>query len=221
MLRNYSYILPHNVLFLTGAPLCGKSTIASILNACIVDSAIQHMDLIRLLSENMENKKPINKRNKFVGLSSVDAYKEIGNSEYSTDNLILGYKLYSEAVSQLILSVLDKLNPEDIDHLIMEGAQLLPELTAPYLSRPGYGIIVLKTTEEQFNIHRENVFSEQNLRDKYSNEKVISIQNELIKQAEKINSKKVFIVENNGTPETVVLKILEMLEINNLIRKNN
>lgn len=59
----YSFVNPNTLLFLTGVPLSGKSSIAPLVASAIEDCTVQNMDIIRILAQERELQKPENKRN--------------------------------------------------------------------------------------------------------------------------------------------------------------
>lgn len=217
MTEKFDFIKPHNVIFFTGAPLSGKSTIAPELNARFNNSVMQHMDVIRLLSQEVELQKPEDQRNNFVFYGSTDAYKLVGDGSYSPERLVEGYRLYSMAVSRLLFSVFNKLNPEDIDNMTIEGVQIMPELVAPHLKRDGSGLIVLTADEKQFTHNRNKVFSDDTIKAKYSNDRLMLVQNEILRQTNGLPKDKVMIAENTGNVDQVVGMMLQFLTKNNFI----
>lgn len=211
MAKKYKFAHPHNVLFITGAPLSGKSTIAPLINSRLNNCVIQHMDVIRLLSQEVELQKPEEERNNYVFYGSTDAYKLVGDGIYSPEKLVKGYRLYSIGIASLLFSVFNKLNPEDIDNMTVEGVQLMPELVAPYLKRDGYSLVVLTADEDQFNYNRDKDFTDPEVKKKYSNDKVILVQNEILRQIKGLSDNKVIVTQNKGRPVDVVRKILKKL----------
>ena len=216
----YSFVYPNTLIFFTGAPVSGKSTLTPLLTASIENCVMQPMDVVRLLSQEFELLKPKPQQNPFVFYGSTDAYTQIGNGSYSSDSLIRGFKEYSMAVTQLLFSLFAKLNPEDIENMIIEGVQLMPEIVAPFLNRSGNKLIVLTSTEEQIALNRQKVFGDnQRLHEKYSTDKLMLIQNELVDQSKKISKNKALVTQNIGSYEDTIQIILQFLVNSGSIKK--
>lgn len=105
----YEFTSQKVLIFLTGVPLSGKTTITPLIASSIKGCATQSMDIFRLMAQELEKAKPEDQRNPFVHYGSCDSYKIIGNGKYSPQNLIDGYMAYSSAVSSLLEMVIPKL----------------------------------------------------------------------------------------------------------------
>lgn len=215
----YSFVKSNTLIFFCGTPISGKSTLAPHLTASIENCIMQSMDVIRLLSQEFELTKPKAQQNPFVFFGSTDAYTQIGDGSYSSASLIQGFKNYSIAVSQLLFFVFARLNPEDIENMVIEGVQLLPEIVAPFL-KGNNRLVILTTTERQIALNRQSVFGDDlELHVKYSTDKLMLIQNEFKRQAENLPKDKVFIAKNIGNYEDTIRNILQFLTNYGSIKK--
>jgi 2-phosphoglycerate kinase len=211
MEAQYVFSKPHNVIFITGAALSGKTTLAPMITKNIDNCVVQHMDIVRLLSQDVERRKPKKEQTEFVFYGSADSYELVGDGSYSKENLIKGFRIYSQKVSEMLFNIFPKLNPEDVENIIFEGVQLMPELVAPFLDKPGYKLIVLTTTEKQFEINREKTFKDHPAGNLYTNEILMTIQGEIVRQAKKITSPQVHIIEPKASLNEAVADALGFL----------
>jgi len=190
----YKFTNPHNVIFVTGSPLCGKTTIAPLVAYDLDNCIVQHMDVVRLLSQEVELLKPKSLRNIFVKYGSTDSYKKISDGKYSKKSLLRGYKTYARAVSRHLISIIAKLNPEDIDNMLVEGVQLMPLFVKKFLNREGYYLIVITATEAQFLKNTNKLFSTERLKKKYSVDKLKIIEDEFKRGFEYLQSYIPFVI---------------------------
>lgn len=219
-LPKYNFTCSNTLVFFTGAPISGKSTLSPLITVSINNCVMQPMDVIRLLSQEFELLKPKTQQNPFVFFGSTDAYTQIGDGSYSPESLIKGFREYSMAVTKPLFSLFAKLNPEDIENMVIEGVQLMPELVAPFLKRGVNKLIVLTSTEEQFKLNRQKVFgNDQKLHKKYSTDKLMHIQNELVRQANYLPKDKVLLVENVGNYQDTASNIIQFLINSGTIKK--
>jgi 2-phosphoglycerate kinase len=215
--EKYRFVHPNSVLFLNGPPLSGKSTLAPELAHHIDNCIVQHMDVLHLVSQYVEEQKPLSERNEFLFYGSTDAYKLIDDGSYSEEHLLAGFKKYSAGVAQFIFSILDDLNPENIDNMVVEGVQIMPELVAEYLKRAGYALLLMVTSPDQFDQNRDNVFSDEQTKQKYPDTMLLSLQRELISQTRELPEEKYCIIENTGNLELMVCKVIIFLLENKII----
>ncbi len=153
----YKFINPGTLIFITGAPLSGKSTIAPLVTASIKDSSLQCMDVIRLLAQEIEEYKPLKKRNKFVYSGSCDSYELIGDGKYSKANLLKGFKAYAEAVSNPLNGVIPKLETQGAREVIFEGVQLLPSIIEPFLLG-GNKLFIIASDPSKLTKNRDKLY---------------------------------------------------------------
>jgi len=208
----YRFKFPNTVLFITGIPLSGKSTVTPLVAADIEGCATQSMDIFRLLSQEFENRKKPSSRNSFVKYGSCDSYQNIGNGKYTPKNLVIGFNKYAEAVSSILPFVLPKLEAQGVRDMIFEGVQLTPLIVEPYL-RNRNKLIILTTNEARLNLNRTKLFGDdREMLERYSTDKLFILQNEIIKQSKQINNSSFTLVKNNNDYHTTANVIIEFLE---------
>ena len=208
----YRFKFPNTVLFISGIPLSGKSTVTPLVATDIEGCATQSMDIFRLLSQEFENRKKLSDRNPFVKFGSCDSYQNIGKGEYTPKNLVIGFNKYAEAVSSLFPLVLPKLEAQGVRDIIFEGVQLTPLIVEPYL-RNRNKLIILTTKEERLNLNRTKIFgNDKQLLERYSTDKLFILQNELIKQSKQINNSSFTLVENIDDYHITANIIIDFLE---------
>lgn len=208
----YRFKFPNTVLFITGIPLSGKSTVTPLVAADIEGCATQSMDIFRLLSQEFENRKKPSNRNSFVKYGSCDSYQNIGNGKYTPKNLVIGFNKYAEAVSSILPFVLPKLEAQGVRDMIFEGVQLTPLIVEPYL-RNRNKLIILTTNEARLNLNRTKLFGDdREMLERYSTDKLFILQNEIIKQSKQINNSSFTLVKNNNDYHTTANVIIEFLE---------
>lgn len=223
MIRKPEYKLsgPNTLIFLTGAPLSGKSTIAPLVVSCIEGCTLQPMDIIRLLAQEVEAQNPENERNPYVNYGSCDSFTLVGDGSYSPENLIQGFNYYSEAVSSLLTSIIPKLEAQGVRDLLFEGVQLTPSIVSPFL-KGNNRLIVVTSDESKFASNRGKVFGENlELVDRYSTERLLLIQAEILKQAADIPDDKVCRVHNTGEYTDSATEIIQFLLEGKVIKSSS
>jgi len=217
----YKFVHPDTVLFLTGIPLSGKSTLCPLISSSIEGCTLQSMDIFRLFSQEFENRKPEKIRNPYVKFGSCDSYIHIGKGKYTPRNLIIGFNRYAEVVSSLLSVVLPKLEAQGVKNMIFEGVQLTPSIVFPYLKNNNK-LIILTTNEKKIVQNRTKIFGEDlALLDRYSNEKLLLLQKEILKQSRKLPLKSVYIVDNSGEYLNTANKIIDYLLNTKVIEEIN
>lgn len=216
----YEFTSQKVLLFLTGVPLSGKSTIAPLVAASIKGCAIQSMDIFRLMVQELEEAKPENLRNPFVHYGSCDSYKLVRNGIYSPENLIEGFMAYSKAVSSLLDLVIPKLEAQGVQDLLFEGVQLAPDIIEPYLRGKDARLIILQTNEAKLASNRREIFGEnQEMEERYSTDRLLVLQNEILEQGKKISSNKVVVVDNTREYTDTTSQVLRFLSNTGLVRQ--
>ncbi len=211
-ISRYRFKFPNTVLFITGIPLSGKSTVTPLVTADIEGCATQSMDIFRLLSQEFENRKKPSSRNSFVKFGSCDSYQNIGNGKYTPKNLVIGFNKYAEAVSSILPFVLPKLEAQGVRDMIFEGVQLTPLIVEPYL-RNRNKLIILTTNEGRLNLNRTKLFGDdREMLERYSTDKLFILQNKIIKQSKLIKNSSFTLVKNNNDYHTTANVIIEFLE---------
>lgn len=209
------FVNPKSLLFLTGAPLSGKSTIAPMISSSIEGCGQQSMDIVRLMAQELERLKPEPERNPFVQFGSCDSYSLIGNGSYSPESLVAGFNSYSEAVFSVLKIILPKLELQGVQNLLFEGVQLTPRQVEPYLVE-GSKLIVVVSDSTRLEANRNKMFgNDEQMTKRYSTEKLLLIQDEILAQATKLAPENLIIINNTGSIGDSASAV-----INNLIRLN-
>ena len=214
----YEFTNPDTLIFVTGVPLSGKSTIAPLVSSSIKGCVLQSMDIMRLLMQEVENSKSEKKRNKFVEYGSCDSYKLINDGLYSVKNLIKGFNRYSEAVCYFLPSIISKLEKQGVKNLLFEGVQLTPSIVMPYLKNNSK-LIILTLNESRMIQNRNILFSDdQECIERYSIERLLALQKEIINQSKKISKNSLFVIENRGDYIDIASEIMQLLLNSNTIK---
>lgn len=207
----YRFVTPNTLIFIAGAPLSGKSTIAPLIASAIEGCTMQSMDIIRLVAQEIDRNKPENQRNPFVTYGSCDSYVFVGDGSYSPEHLIKGFNEYSKAVSSVLTGIIPKLELQGERNVLLEGVQLAPSLVIPYLINNNK-LIIVKSDASRINAIRNALFTgNQELIDRYSTEKILLLQEEILRQSKDISADKVFYVDNTGEYTDTVSKIIQFL----------
>lgn len=215
----YTFKTPNTVLFITGAALSGKSTVTTILASLIEGCGVQSMDIFRLISQEFENRKSMKERNPFVRFGSCDSYLFVGDGKYTPKNLIKGFNNYAKSISLILSIIFPGLETQGVRDLIIEGVQLTPKLIFPYLMGSNK-LIILTADEKRFKYNLEKLYSnETELLERYSNEKLGLIQNEIIQQSKDLSKEKYLVVDNSGDYLKTVDKIIKYLIKSGIIEK--
>jgi len=219
-LPEYGYANSGTLIFITGAPLSGKSTIAPLVASCIERSVLQPMDIIRLMAQEIEAQKPEQERNRFVNAGSCDSYTLLEDGTYSQANLIEGFGLYCDAVGGLVSKIVPKLEAQGSQDVIFEGVQVTPPIVAPYLINNNR-LIVITATSESFKRNRDKMYlGSESLLDRYSIDKLVHIQNEILSQSLDIPEDKLIVVDNSGEYIDAARQIVSsLIEDSVIVRK--
>lgn len=193
----YRYANPNTLIFITGAPLSGKSTIAPLVASCIEGGVLQPMDIIRLMAQEIETHKPESERNPFVNTGSCDSYTLISDGAYNSESLIEGFNLYCKAVGGLLSNIVPKLEAQGAQDIIFEGVQLSPNVISPYLVKKNK-LVIMTTSPERFESNRNKMFSgSDSLLERYSVDRLTLIQEEILRQSNDIPKDKLITVDNS------------------------
>jgi 2-phosphoglycerate kinase len=216
----YCFSKQNTVIFITGVPLSGKSTVTSQVAASIKGCSSQSMDIFRLFAQEFDKLKPENERNPFVRFGSCDSFLNIGDGSYSPANLILGFNKYSEVVSSLLPVVLPKMETQGVRDAIFEGVQLTPRITEQYL-KGNNKLIVLEVDKRRLELNRKERYGDDEvLNERYSTERVCLVQDEIISQTKSLPNNSFKIIKNNLDYFETVSGILKYLESVGVIRQN-
>jgi len=207
----YKFCHPGSLLFVTGAPLSGKSTISSIIASSIEGCATQSMDIIRLLAQEVEGLKKLEQRSPFVNYGSCDSYLLIDNGSYSPSKLIKGYNLYSQVICRLLFRILPKLEKQGVNELLVEGVQLMPKLVEKIM-KGNDTLVIIAADKDRFHENRKSIFGkDKKLNARYSTNKLLLIQQEILKQAKSVQNKKIIVIRNNDNCSNVASVVIKSL----------
>lgn len=208
----YRFTKPGTSIFINGAPLTGKTTIAPLLAANLAGSTIQNGDIIRLAAQAIDQQLPESIRNPFLQLGSCDAYLAVGDGLYSPETLIEGYRAYSEATCRLLGHIVSRAEVQGANDIIFEGVQLMPDTVKPYLEGTNR-LIVLTSNREMLGAKRDRRYGSgpSMLHDRYSDDRILLIQEEILRQANGLDSDIVLRLRDTGRYVEAVAKIIDFL----------
>ena len=215
----YQFTEPGTLLFVTGVPLSGKSTISPQLAASVEGCSMQNMDVFRLLAQTIDGMKSEDEREPALQFGSCDGYLAVGDGSYSPENLLEGFGRYSRAVFALADIVIPSLEAQGAQSVLFEGVQLQPSLVAPHL-KGNSKLIVVTSSDVQLKANRDRLFGgDPVMDDRYSNDKLLTLQDELLRQADELPADSVLRVDNTGEwPDTLPV-ILDFLQRTNTIKR--
>ncbi len=207
----YSFANPDSALFLTGTPLSGKSTIAPLVAANIEGCTVQNMDIIRLLAQEMETRKPESERNPFVRYGSCDSYLFVGDGSYSPQSLVTGFNYYARAVSSLLTGIIPRLEVQGAQRVLFEGVQLTPGIVSPFLVGNNK-LIVITSDEARLGANRDKRYGkDKELLERYSLDRLLLLQGEIMRQSQQVPPDKIFFVDNSGDYIDSTMRIIRLL----------
>ncbi len=216
----YIFCKKKTLIFITGAPLSGKSTISSLLSSYIENCSLQSMDILRIIAQEIESKKTNRHKNPFVNYGSCDSYKLIGTGVYSKKTLIEGFNKYSQAVGSILHLIVPKLETQGVENLILEGVQLTPSVVSGFLTNNNK-LIILTTNTQQLNSNKKKLFiHDTTLMKRYSNERLVLLQQEILHQSLLLPKEKYFVIDNTSPPKDVCTSILKLLIDSKIIKRN-
>ncbi len=207
----YRFTKQGTLIFVTGVPLSGKSTIAPPITSSIEGCTLQPMDIIRLVAQEIESHKPKVKRNPFVNYGSCDSYVAIGDGSYSPQSLIAGFNAYSEIVCSPLYNIIPKLEVQGAQNVLFEGVQLTPSIVAPYLS-DNNRLIIVTSDAQKLESNRRKMFGDNaELIERYSTDKLLLLQEEILRQSREIPEGKVAYIDNTGDYRNTIANTLQFL----------
>lgn len=215
----YEFSKPGTLLFMDGSPLCGKSTVAPLVAANIAGCALQNMDIIRLAAQEVDAQGPGGETDPVLNFGSCDSYQAIGDGSYSPESLIEGYRRNSEAICRLMHKIVPGLEAQGAADVFFEGVQLLPDIVAPYLSASNK-LLVMTSSGDGFDRNREKLFGREatDLHERYSTDRLLLIQGELLRQSAGLPPDQVFRVDNSHDFVAAASSILDFLQATEVIR---
>lgn len=216
---NYQFTDPGTLLFITGVPLSGKSTISPHLAASIEGCSMQNMDIFRLLAQTIDALKPEDEREPALQFGSCDGYLAVGDGSYSPANLLTGFGRYSRAVFGLAEIVIPSLEAQGAQSVLFEGVQLQPSLIEPHL-KGNSKLVIVTSSDVKLKENRDNLFGgDPVMNDRYSTEKLLVLQDELVRQGQELPADSVLCVENTGNWKDTLPTILDFLQRTNALRR--
>ncbi len=219
--NEYAFVRQGTLIFLTGTPLSGKSTIARLISSLIEDCFLQQMDVLRLVAQGAERQKPENERNPFVNYGSCDSYLAIGDGTYSPESLIAGFNSHSEVVSSYLDKIIPKLEVQNAQNMLFEGVQLRPSAVSRYLDNNNR-LVIVTSDALTLGANRAKAFGDStHLTDRYSTEKLLHLQEEIIRQSREIPEGKLTYVNNIGKYETTARQIIRYLFDSHVIERKS
>lgn len=217
--HKYRFAAQGTLIFLTGPPLSGKSTVAPLVASLIEGCTLQPMDMIRLVAQHVESRKPENERNPFVNYGSCDSYAFVWDGSYSPESLIIGFNAYSRAVSYYLKSIVPRLDVQNAQNVLFEGVQLTPSVVAPYLENNNR-IVILASDARKMESNRSAIFGDNGeLSARYSTDRLLLLQAEIIRQSRGIPEDRLLCVSNLGDYRSAVAQIIDYLFSDNVIVK--
>lgn len=207
----YKFTRQGTLIFLTGVPLSGKSTIAPLIASSIEGCTLQPMDIIRLVAQEIESHKPERERSPFVNYGSCDSYVAIEDGSYSPQSLLLGFNAYSEIVSSPLRNIIPKLEVQGAQNVLFEGVQLTPSIVMSYLNSNSKLIIVTSNAQKLESNRRKMFGDNTELIERYSTDRLLLLQEEILKQSREIPEEKVAYFDNTGDYRNAVVNILQFL----------
>lgn len=214
----YEFSFPNTMLFLTGVSLSGKSTIAPLIAAEIEGCSVQNMDILRIVTQEIESLKPEEERNPFATYGSCDSYLLIGDGSYSPESLIEGFNAYSQIVTSLLEKITPQLQAQGARDMLFEGVQLTPLVVLPYLVGNNR-LIIITSDENRLDSNKKKLFgNDKTLNERYQTERLSILQAEILRQSRRIPSDKVMIFDNSGDYLITVKDILQKLQAEGVIK---
>lgn len=213
----YKFTKNNSRIFITGVPLSGKSTISPLIARNISDCTWQNMDILRLTAQMVEEQKPVELRSPFVNYGSCDSYKAIGDGSFSPESLIEGFRRYAEIVSDSLGFILPKLEAQGAKDVLFDGVQTTPDIVKRHMNDSTI-LVVLTSSESRLRKNSIKMFgNEQWLLDRYSPDKLMLLQNEILRQAKNFPQDKLLIVDNSGKISGSAHKIMDHLLFTGMI----
>ncbi|HSX35771.1 MAG TPA: hypothetical protein VLH84_02445 [Patescibacteria group bacterium] len=208
----YRFTIPGTLLFMSGAPLSGKSTVAPLVAANIAGCVIQNMDLMRYAAQTIDGALPEADREPTMMFGACDSFEAIGDGSYSPGTLIQGYNRHAAALCQILHGIIPGLEAQGANNVLFEGVQLLPDVIGQYLGEKNR-MIVVTSDEDRFARNRQQLFGDSASRraEHYSTDRLMLIQDELLRQADRLDAEQVFRAENTGSYVSAAAQVLGFL----------
>lgn len=217
--NGYIFARSGTSLFLTGVALSGKSTIARLLSSLIEDCAVQQTDMLRLIAQQIDRQKPDCQQNPVLNYGSCDSYVAMGDGSYSPERLVAGFNANAEAVKPYLHAIVTNLDIQNAQNMLFEGVHMTPSIVCPYLNGKNK-LVVITSNAATLEANRTKTFgNDQKLLDRYSTEKLLLLQEEIIRQGRGISRDHLVYVNNTGSFRDTVSHIVDYLFDANVIER--
>lgn len=217
----YRFAQAGTLLFLNGAPLSGKSTVAPLLAASISGCMIQNIDIIRLAAQEIDRKLPEAERDPVLNYGSCDSYLAIDDGSYSPTSLVKGYRRYADATCRILHYIIPRLEVQGTSDVLFEGVQLLPSVIGQYLDDKNKMITVTSEPKKLLD-NRTKLFGEgpNELTDRYDVDRLMLVQAEILNQTAQLPSEQIFRADNTSRYTDTVRSIMRFLQDSGTIIPN-
>jgi len=105
--------------------------------------------------------------------------------------------------------------------VVFEGVQLIPDIVQEHLNKNSR-LILITSTEKRLSENAKRMFGEEKwLLDRYSPEKLLLLQNELIRQTKTFPKDQLIIIDNSGEILDSAIEIMNYLLTSGEIERKN
>jgi 2-phosphoglycerate kinase len=209
---HYKFATEGTLIFVAGAPLSGKSMIAPHIVSAVEGCSLLPMDVMRLVVQQRENQRDGKVVPSIANYGSCDSYLAIGDGSYSPKNLISGFNAYSKLVFSPLKEIIPKLEVQGAQNILFEGVQLTPSLVRRYLVKKNKLIILTSDAQKLERNRNKRYGGQRRLTERYSTEKLLLLQREILRQAAKLPKSKVIYAPNVKDYRVTISIILKSLE---------
>lgn len=221
---NFTFSQEGSLIFVTGAPLSGKSTIAPLVTSSIDGCSMQNMDIFRLMMGREDEMKADSQKDAVLQFGSCDSYMTIGDGEYSEQSLIEGYIRNSRAVCKPLDYVIPKLEVQGAQNILFEGVQLLPSIVRKFMqTNQNSRFVIVTSTAEDLEARRGLLYTGEGYEfgRKYTSDRLELISHYLVSEAQQLPYKRVCVVDNSSTCVDAAEEVLGFLQTSGLITKKH
>lgn len=196
----YEFSNTGSLVFVTGAPMSGKSTVSPLISSAIENCSSQNMDVFRLLMGREDEGLPAEQRNPVLQYGSCDSYLAVGSGEYSEESLIEGFCRNSAAICAPLEYVIPKLEVQGAQNMLFEGVQLLPSIVSRYMrSNPNSRYLVITSSGDAYDERRDAMFrgADYEFGRKYTRERLQAIEGHIIEESGQLPEGTVYVLDNS------------------------
>lgn len=123
-----------------------------------------------------------------------------------------------QAVSSLLTGIIPKLEVQGAQRVLFEGVQLTPQIVSPFLTGDNR-LIVITSSAARLSSNREKRFGkEAELLERYSLDRLLLLQDEIIRQGKTISPGKLFFVDNINDYTDTATSIIRLLIATSVMR---